>query len=73
LITLFQVEQAMYNTAVEVAAGGQLMHVVVEDDECASRLMEELLKRRLGRLARPFSAEGSGTDAGLQGGSRSSR
>ena len=50
LITLISVESSVYNTAVEVAAGNQLMHVVVEDDETASRLMEELLTRRAGRV-----------------------
>jgi len=50
LISLFTVESPTYNTAVEVAAGSQLMHVVVEDDDTASRLMEELLSRKAGRV-----------------------
>ena len=39
-----------YITAIEAAASAQLMHVVVDTADTASRLMEELQRKRLGRV-----------------------
>lgn len=50
LSALIRCEQAVYRIAVEVAAGNQLLHVVVEDDATAAELMEGLLEKRCGRL-----------------------
>lgn len=39
-----------YKRAVEVTAGNSLFHVVVEDDEVASKVIEQLLREKCGRL-----------------------
>mmetsp|Transcript_932 Transcript_932/g.2174 ORF Transcript_932/g.2174 Transcript_932/m.2174 type:complete len:1364 (+) Transcript_932:353-4444(+) len=39
-----------FETAIEVSAGTSLTHVVVDNDETAARLMEELQRRRAGRV-----------------------
>ncbi|CCH46336.1 Structural maintenance of chromosomes protein [Wickerhamomyces ciferrii] len=39
-----------YRTAVEVVAGNSLFHVVVDNDETASTLMDELVRERAGRI-----------------------
>ncbi|KAG2211831.1 hypothetical protein INT47_004517 [Mucor saturninus] len=46
---LFQVMQEL-ETAVEVAVGASLFHVVVDTDETASRLLEIMSKERAGRV-----------------------
>jgi len=50
LYELIQPVQEEFETAVEVAAGQALTHVVVDNDETASRLMHELQARKAGRL-----------------------
>ncbi|WEJ97377.1 Structural maintenance of chromosomes protein 3 [Yamadazyma tenuis] len=49
LISLFNVSDK-YKTAVEVIAGNALFHVVVDTDETASAIMEELIRRKVGRV-----------------------
>lgn len=49
LFTLFKCEPEVY-AAVDAIAGQSLFHVVVEDDECASRLIDVLGRERLGRV-----------------------
>ncbi|QNP95683.1 YALIA101S10e00650g1_1 [Yarrowia lipolytica] len=39
-----------YKRAVEVTAGNSLFHVVVEDDDVASKVIEQLLREKCGRL-----------------------
>jgi structural maintenance of chromosome 3 (chondroitin sulfate proteoglycan 6) len=39
-----------FRTAVEVAAGNGLFHVIVDSDKTAARLMKELERRKSGRL-----------------------
>lgn len=40
----------VFATAVEVAAGSALFHVIVSDDQAARRIITELEKRKIGRL-----------------------
>lgn len=49
LYTLFNVEER-FRSAVEVVAGASLFHVVVDDDEIASRILEVLNKEKAGRV-----------------------
>lgn len=49
LYKLFTVQDT-YKTAVEVTAGQSLFHVVVDTDETASRLIEEMNREKLGRV-----------------------
>lgn len=49
LVDLFTVSDK-YKTAVEVIAGASLFHVVVDTDETASKLMEELVRQKVGRV-----------------------
>ncbi|KAI9097065.1 putative chromosome segregation protein SudA [Phlyctochytrium arcticum] len=49
LYELFEVDDA-YKTAVEVVAGGSLFHVVVDNEETATRIVEHLNRERCGRL-----------------------
>jgi structural maintenance of chromosome 3 (chondroitin sulfate proteoglycan 6) len=46
----FQMRDAKYQTAVEVAAQNALFHVIVDTDETASRLLRKLEEGRLGRV-----------------------
>ncbi|GBG27764.1 Structural maintenance of chromosomes protein 3 [Hondaea fermentalgiana] len=39
-----------FETAIEVSVGSSLTHVVVDNDETASRLMQELQRRKAGRV-----------------------
>ena len=50
LIDNFQLTNEGFRTAVEVAAGNSLFHVVVDTDETAAYLMKELERRKAGRL-----------------------
>uniref|UniRef100_A0A7S2RI58 Structural maintenance of chromosomes protein n=1 Tax=Mucochytrium quahogii TaxID=96639 RepID=A0A7S2RI58_9STRA len=50
LFELIHPVKSSFETAIEVAAGNQLTHVVVDCDETAARLMEELQRRRAGRV-----------------------
>ena len=50
LIDNFQLTSEGFRTAVEVAAGNSLFHVVVDTDETAAFLMKELERRKAGRL-----------------------
>ena len=50
LIDNFQLTNEGFRTAVEVAAGNSLFHVVVDTDETAAFLMKELERRKAGRL-----------------------
>ena len=49
LYELFEVSDR-YKTAVEVTAGNSLFHVVVDNDDTATRLLEEMTKDRAGRV-----------------------
>ncbi|KAJ2601178.1 Structural maintenance of chromosomes protein 3 [Coemansia sp. RSA 1722] len=49
LFELFDVEDT-YRTCVETIAGGSLFHVVVDTDETATRVLNELNRQKLGRL-----------------------
>ncbi|ORX72658.1 putative chromosome segregation protein SudA [Linderina pennispora] len=49
LFELFDVDET-YRTCVESIAGASLFHVVVDDDETATRVLAELNRRKLGRL-----------------------
>jgi structural maintenance of chromosome 3 (chondroitin sulfate proteoglycan 6) len=49
LYGLFQVEEA-FQTAVDVIGGSSLFHLVVDSDQTASRILEELNKERGGRV-----------------------
>ena len=50
LIDNFELNNEGYRTAVEVAAGNALFHVVVDTDQTAAFLMKELERRKAGRL-----------------------
>ena len=50
LYKLIQPEDSVYNTAIEVAAGQSLTHVVVDTDQTASILIKELQRRKAGRV-----------------------
>lgn len=49
LFELFECEE-VYRTAVEVIGGASLFHVVVEDDDTASRLLEVMNREKSGRV-----------------------
>ncbi|KAJ2868747.1 Structural maintenance of chromosomes protein 3 [Coemansia erecta] len=49
LFELFEVDET-YRSCVEAIAGSSLFHVVVDSDDTASRIMDELNKGKLGRL-----------------------
>ena len=50
LIDNFQLKNDGFRTAVEVAAGNALFHVIVDTDDTAALLMKELERRKAGRL-----------------------
>jgi len=50
LIDCFTLKNDAFRTAIETAAGNSLFHVIVENDEVASKLMKELERRKAGRL-----------------------
>ncbi|KAJ3039435.1 Structural maintenance of chromosomes protein 3 [Rhizophlyctis rosea] len=49
LYKLFDVNER-YTNAVEVVAGGSLFHIVVEDDDTATRILDQLNRERSGRV-----------------------
>ena len=50
LIDNISLKNDAFRTAVEVAAGNSLFHIIVESDKLAAELMVELEKKRAGRL-----------------------
>lgn len=50
LMSNFTLQHPKYKTAVEIAAGNSLFHVIVDTDDTASRLMNRLEKEKLGRV-----------------------
>lgn len=50
LIDNFTLKNEIFRTSVEVAAGNALFHVVVDNERTAATLMEELERRKAGRL-----------------------
>lgn len=48
-VNLFSISDK-YKTAVEVIAGNSLFHIVVDTDETASAIMEELIREKAGRV-----------------------
>jgi len=50
LINNFTLRHSKYQTAVEVAANNSLFHVIVDNDNTASKLLTRLEKHRLGRV-----------------------
>ena len=50
LIENFQIKSEKFFSAVEVAAGNSLFHVVVDNDSTAARLMKRLERDKLGRV-----------------------
>lgn len=50
LIDNFTLKSAAFQTAVEVAAGNALFHVIVDSDQTAAVLIKELDRRKAGRL-----------------------
>jgi hypothetical protein len=46
----FTLKHSAFQTSVEVAAGNSLFHVIVDNERVAADLMQELEKRRAGRL-----------------------
>ena len=49
LYELFEVDE-VYQTAVDVVGGSSLFHVVVENDDVATKLLEVMIQEKLGRL-----------------------
>ncbi|GAX16037.1 structural maintenance of chromosome 3 [Fistulifera solaris] len=50
LMSNFTLQHSKYKTAVEIAAGNSLFHVIVDTDDTASRLMKRLESQKLGRV-----------------------
>ena len=50
VIANFKLRADAYQTAVEVAGGNALLHVIVDTDETASRILKHLEQHKLGRL-----------------------
>lgn len=50
LMSNFTLQHPKYKTAVEIAAGNSLFHVIVDTDDTASRLMNRLENQKLGRV-----------------------
>ncbi|TFK22913.1 RecF/RecN/SMC protein [Coprinopsis marcescibilis] len=50
LYRLFEVSDPKFNIAVELTAGNSLFHVVVDNDETASRVLDIMLKEKTGRV-----------------------
>ncbi|KAL0569682.1 Structural maintenance of chromosomes protein 3 [Marasmius crinis-equi] len=50
LYRLFEVTDQKFNIAVELTAGNSLFHVVVDNDETASKVLEIMLKEKTGRV-----------------------
>ncbi|KAJ6547371.1 RecF/RecN/SMC protein [Mycena capillaripes] len=50
LYRLFEITDQKYNIAVELTAGNSLFHVVVDNDETASKVLDVMLKEKTGRV-----------------------
>ncbi|KAJ6623432.1 RecF/RecN/SMC [Mycena sp. CBHHK59/15] len=50
LYRLFEITDQKFNIAVELTAGNSLFHVVVDNDETASKVLEVMLKEKTGRV-----------------------
>ncbi|KAH9001993.1 structural maintenance of chromosome protein 3 [Lactarius hatsudake] len=50
LYRLFEITDTKFNTAVELTAGNSLFHVVVDTDHTASKVLEVMLRERIGRV-----------------------
>lgn len=50
LYRLFEVTDDKFNTAVELTAGNSLFHVVVDNDETASTVLQTMLREKTGRV-----------------------
>ncbi|KAG5726886.1 Chromosome segregation protein sudA [Termitomyces sp. T112] len=50
LYRLFEVTDPKFNIAVELTAGNSLFHVVVDNDETASRVLDIMMKEKTGRV-----------------------
>ncbi|KAJ7738464.1 structural maintenance of chromosome protein 3 [Mycena maculata] len=50
LYRLFEVTDQKFNTAIEETAGNSLFHVVVDNDETASKVLDVMLKEKTGRV-----------------------
>ncbi|KAJ7063122.1 structural maintenance of chromosome protein 3 [Mycena amicta] len=50
LYRLFEITDQKFNIAVELTAGNSLFHVVVDNDETASKVLDVMLKEKTGRV-----------------------
>uniref|UniRef100_D8PZC5 Structural maintenance of chromosomes protein n=1 Tax=Schizophyllum commune (strain H4-8 / FGSC 9210) TaxID=578458 RepID=D8PZC5_SCHCM len=50
LYRLFKIKDETFNIAVETTAGNSLFHVVVDTDETASRVLDIMIRDRIGRV-----------------------
>ena len=50
VISNIKLKDELYQTAVEVAGGNSLLHVIVNNDDTASRILTHLEKHKLGRI-----------------------
>ncbi|KAJ7285644.1 structural maintenance of chromosome protein 3 [Mycena rebaudengoi] len=50
LYRLFEVTDQKFNIAVELTAGNSLFHVVVDNDETASKVLDVMIKEKTGRV-----------------------
>ncbi|CAK5264291.1 unnamed protein product [Mycena citricolor] len=50
LYRLFEITDHKFNIAVELTAGNSLFHVVVDNDETASKVLDVMLKEKTGRV-----------------------
>ncbi|EKM54326.1 uncharacterized protein PHACADRAFT_146168 [Phanerochaete carnosa HHB-10118-sp] len=50
LYRLFEVTDDKYNTAIELTAGNSLFHVVVDNDETATTVLQTMLREKTGRV-----------------------
>ncbi|KAJ8521043.1 hypothetical protein ONZ45_g2219 [Pleurotus djamor] len=50
LYRLFEVTDSTFNVAVELTAGNSLFHVVVDNDDTASKVLDVMLKEKTGRV-----------------------
>ncbi|KAF7304687.1 Structural maintenance of chromosomes protein [Mycena kentingensis (nom. inval.)] len=50
LYRLFEITDQKFNIAIELTAGNSLFHVVVDNDETASKVLEVMLKEKTGRV-----------------------
>ncbi|KAJ3769491.1 hypothetical protein FB446DRAFT_216385 [Lentinula raphanica] len=50
LYRLFEVTDHRYNIAIELTAGNSLFHVVVDNDETASKVLDAMLRDKTGRV-----------------------